>query len=385
MISRYSQACPVIFGVGAINQIEDEARKMGATKVLLVYDGGVKASGVSEKITKILDAAGIDIEIYEGVTPEPTLSQIDTAAERVRSLKIDTVIGIGGGSSLDTAKALSVLNENKGPVKKYVQEFGGSFGKASPLILVPTASGTGAEVTALGVLIDEESHGKVVVFRGGDLAIVDPELTLTVPPHITASTGMDALAQAIEAYTSNGHDPRSDVLALKAVNLIIRNLEIAVKDGSDLNARIDMSLGSNLAGIAFADASVHFGHAISHEFGNALKMPHGIGCALALPVVLEVGLEAEPERGLDLLNALEVPYTKKETGKDLGLLASGRIKELMRTIGIRSLKEQGISREAAVDCAAAAHEKNWFIIKSPVDIDVPFLGKLIGRVYDGYQ
>lgn len=384
MIRKYTQVSPVLFGVDAIEKIGDEAKALKATKALMIYDNGVKVTGMAKRITKLLEKAELEIEVFEDVLPDPTTDQMDALAQKIRKLGVDLIIGIGGGSSMDTAKVISILNANKGEVRKYFVPKGENYQNATPLILVPTSSGTGSEVTALGVVYDTKTKMKEAIMRPADISIVDPKLTITVPDHITATTGMDALGQAVEAYTSTNNDPRSDILALHAIKLIIENLEKAYHDGTDLTARTNMSLASNLAGIAFGDAMVHFGHAVSHELGSEFKVPHGVGVALALPIVVEVSIKQDLKRGIQLAQALDLEIPNQVDENKLALLAGDKIRKLMKNLGIKSLKDQEISREDALLRAEDVIKKNWFIMYSPVEIDVPLMEDLIAQMYDRY-
>jgi alcohol dehydrogenase class IV len=212
------------------------------------------------------------------------------------------------------------------------------------------------------------------VLRPADLAIVDPELTLTVPKSVTAMTGFDALSHAIEAYTTNRTNPKADILCLEVMRLIIGNLEKAYNNGSDLEARTSLSLASNLAGLAFNDAFLHFGHAAAHELGVVFHMPHGVACALTIPEVITFSSDVAPERTKRIADALGVALPKDATAAEAGELAADKVRSLMKKLGIKSLKEQGITKEAAASIAEGAVAHN-----------PPALAGLIARMYDNYQ
>lgn len=384
MISTYQQLCPVLFGAGAVGQLADKVKELGGRKAFCIFDAGVKTSGIADRIIKILEAGSIAVELFDGVQPDAPIDLVNAAGQQAKDAGVDVVIGIGGGSSLDTAKSVAVLVDNPLPITLYYAQKKQPQAAHTPLILIPTAAGTGSEVTIMSVLHDEETQGKETVLKSGTLAIVDPELTLTVPPQVTAATGLDAMSHAIESYTTNCGNPKADILSLAAVELIASNLEAAYTDGSNLDARTNLCLASNLAGMSFNDASVHFGHAAAHEFGIQFHMPHGVACALTLPEVVTYAADVIPDRVKKIAAALGLEVSEDISGEKAAALAAEKIRSLMRAVGIRSLKEQGISREEAVACAKGAVEKNWFVICALKPIDIPAMEQLIGQMYDNY-
>jgi alcohol dehydrogenase len=385
MISTYSQLCPVIFGAGAVSQLADKVKELHGTKALCIFDNGVKAAGISDRITKALDSAGIGVAVFDEVLPDAPDKMVDRVGRLAQGEKVDIVIGIGGGSSLDTAKAASVLVENPLPIRQYFVSKGGKFKSTIPLILIPTTSGTGSEVSIMAVIHDEETHMKDSVLRAANLAIVDPELTLTVPKMITAMTGFDALSHAVEAYTTICTNPKADILTLAVMSLVSNNLEKACDDGSNLEARTNLSLASNLAGMAFNDALLHFGHAVAHEFGVVFHMPHGVACALTIPEVIKFSSDVAPERTKKIAEALGVNFPADATAAEVAELAAAKVRNLMKKLGIKSLKEQGISLDSAVDCAEGAIAHNPFIHCALKPVDPPVLKALIKLIYDNYQ
>lgn len=385
MTTTFSQICPVFFMEHASNQTGEKAKEFHGTKAFCVCDKGISDCGIADKIMVSLEEAGIETKLYDGVLPDAPDTMIDSAANIARNFDADIVIGIGGGSSLDAAKSISVLLDNPGPIHQYYLSKNVSFTSDTPLICIPTASGTGSEVTSVSVIHDHVTHAKETVIKKPSLAIVDPALTLGLSPFTTAITAMDALSHAVEAYTTKIPNPHSDALALYAIRLITSNIVTAFKDGSDLEARTSLSKASTLAGIAFNDAITHLGHAAAHEFGIRFQMPHGLACALTLPVVLNFAGDALPQRSIDIAKNMDLTLPKDCSGKEAAKLASEHMKFIMKALGIPSLKKQGITREEAVDCARDAYEKAFFIAYTPRRITVPQLAELIGQMYDTYQ
>ena len=375
MSKMYTQKAPVLFGCGAVAELGDKLKELGGTKVFCVYDAGVAASGIAERIIGLIKAAGLEAVPYDKVGSEAPDSVVNEGGEFARASGVDCVVGIGGGSCLDISKFFAVLLKNPPPISQYYAFKLRDLPSHAPLILIPTCSGTGSEVTSHGVVHDEETNRKLPVRCCSDLSILDPELTITAPPAVTAFTGMDALSHAIEGYTSKNTNPRSDVLALDAIRRISENLERAYLNGADIEARTELALGSNFAGIAFCDAGVHFGHAIAHTFGLELGIPHGIGCALVLPEVLAFSENAIPDRIEDIRKALGAPE---------GQSAAGFVREMMRKVKIPSLASLGHSREACVAIAETCMNEG-FVALSPFSVDASVMAEVIAAVYDNYK
>ena len=386
MSTTYQQLCPVCFGAGAISEIGEKAKEFGAKKVFCVYDQGVKASGIADRVIGYLRAAGMEVETFDEVIADAPDTMINEVGARIHGQDYGLVVGLGGGSSMDTAKAISVLADHPLPIKQHFASNGGTpiLGSQTKLILVPTASGTGSEVTIMSVIHDTDKESKEAVLRPADLAIVDPELTMSAPPGVTASSGLDALSHAVEAYTSAGCNPKDDLLALHAIGLIAGHLEAAYRDGTNLEARTALSFASNIAGIAFSDASVHVGHCAAHEMGLKLHMPHGIACAIATPVVIEFCADALPEKTRRMAEVLGVQVPEDAAPEQVGRLAAGAVRALMRRVDIQPLREQGHSRQDVLDCAKGAIENNWFHIMSPKPVDVDTMRTLLAEMYDRY-
>lgn len=385
MISTYHQLCPVIFGPDASGELGKKAKEMGGKRAILVFDKGIGKTGIIKSLAENLEREGISVLLFDGVLPDAPKTMVSEAGKLAQDNEIDLVVGIGGGSSLDTAKAVAVLAENPLPIDQYYPAKGNEFKQSIPLILIPTASGTGSEVTAISVIHDEDTDAKEFVLRSGNLAIVDPKLTLSLPDFVTAATGMDAMSHAVEALTTNCGNPKADLLALHAIELIVKSLPAACKDGTNLEARTSLSLASNFAGMAFSDASVHFGHAAAHEMGIRFHIPHGDACAITIPEVIRFSANIVPEKTRKIAEALGIFVPEHIRGADIGEAAAAEVRELMRTVGIRSLKERGISRREVLNCAKGAVEKNWFVACALKPMDILCMRKQLAEMYDNYQ
>ncbi|SFH99728.1 iron-containing alcohol dehydrogenase [Methylobacterium brachiatum] len=287
----------VLFEAGASKKLPEIVATFGAKRVLLVTDKGVRKAGLTEAAEAALAAAGIAIDVYEDVVADPPSTVIEAAAKRARELGTDLVLSIGGGSALDTAKLVAYLAKSDEALDS-IYGVGLAKGDRLPLILVPTTAGTGSEVTPISIVTTPTTEKKGVVAPKllPDWAVLDPELTLGLPSHVTAATGIDAMVHAIEAFTSkNKKNPISDQLAKQALALLSSNIRTACSDGRNLEARSGMLLGSMLAGMAFANAPVAAVHALAYPVGAIFHVPHGLSNALVLMGVMRFNLShAEP-------------------------------------------------------------------------------------------
>jgi alcohol dehydrogenase len=300
------------FGLGSINKITEIAKDYGSKKVLFITDKGVMNAGIINKIIEKIENKFFEIFIYDNVESDPSTETINKIYEKVKSDNIDLLIAVGGGSSIDASKGVSVLSNNQGRLIDYAG-VDKVENKGIPLIAVPTTSGTGSEVTKFAVLSNLEENKKFTITSdliSPDIAILDPELTLTLPPSITASTGLDALTHAVEAYTSNISEPISDALALESIKLIFRYLPRAVNNGKDLQARLKIMQAELLAGMAFNNAFLGLCHAIASPLGAHYHIPHGVANAVMLPYVMKFNYVASAEKFSKIAEA----YGNKNTG-----------------------------------------------------------------------
>ena len=288
----------VIFGMDTIRSIADEIKRLGGTKPIIVTDQGVVKADLIEPVKESLGAAGMGFAVYDQVQPEPPDRNINEAAAMFKSEGCDIVIGLGGGSSMDVAKGVSVVATNGGDILDWcgvdvVKKRG------APKILCPTTAGTGSEITRVLVLTDEKENTKKVVFSDfvlGETAIVDPMLTLSMPPKVTAESGIDALVHAIETYVSVNATPFSDMLAEPAIELIAEYLPIAWSKGSNVEARYQMSLAATVAGMAFGSGGLGAVHALSYPLGTEYHMPHGRANAVMLPHIMHYNISGNTRK-----------------------------------------------------------------------------------------
>lgn len=384
MIYNYSQHSDVVFGAGAIKLLGEKVRELGCKKALVIYNQDIKNSGAAQRALDSLSSSGVASVSFEGVLPDPPMEVIDAAGELGVSERVDCIIGIGGGSTLDTAKATSILMTNPGPIKQYILHQPIKIDTRVPVILIPTTAGTGSECTHVAIVTRTDLNEKWSVFVNITLAIVDPELTLSLPRSVTVYTGLDAFSHAAECLTSTLTDPRSELLALDAIRRISHYLPIAAADGSDLEARTELSMAANLAGIAFDDASCHVGHSIADGLSVTFHTPHGLNCALALPVTMELVGAARPGQMTKIAQAMGLSVSPDATGEALGALVGRELRRMMRALDVPSLASLGHSREATLANAAAVAD-NHLTTNCPAPVSVDTAEKLLASVYDDYR
>lgn len=311
----FNASTRLIFGIGSITKLSSVIEEYDSKKVLIITDKGVVNAGILDKVRSILDKIPIEYGVFDEVESDPSTFIIERVYEDAKKKEAHIIIALGGGSSIDTSKGVSLLMGNNGKL----QDFAGVNkvkNKGIPLIAIPTTAGTGSEVTNFAVLSDLEANTKFTITSSlisPDVAILDPELTLTLPAKITAATGLDALTHAIEAYTSVISEPISDALAIKAMNLIYRHLPKAVHRGSNLESRTEMLQAELMAGIAFNNAFLGLCHAIASPLGALCHLSHGLANAIMLPYVMKFNYIVVPEKYINIASSFGI----KLEGKDL--------------------------------------------------------------------
>jgi alcohol dehydrogenase class IV len=360
----------VLFEAGASKKLPEIVGSFGAKRVLLVTDKGVRSAGLTKAAEAALAEAGVTLDVYEDVVADPPSTVIEAAAKRARDLGTDLVLSIGGGSALDTAKLVAYLAKSDEPLDS-IYGVGLAKGDRLPLILVPTTAGTGSEVTPISIVTTPTTEKKGVVAPKllPDWAVLDPELTLGLPSHVTAATGIDAMVHAIEAFTSkNKKNPISDQLAKQALALLSANIRTACTDGKNLEARSGMLLGSMLAGMAFANAPVAAVHALAYPVGAIFHVPHGLSNALVLMGVMRFnlshaeGLYAELAPILDPAAAdLPQPEAAKRFVDSLDAIC--------RDCKVpASLAEVGVARQDLERMASDAMKQTRLLVNNPREV-----------------
>ena len=358
----------VQFGAGALVRLGDLVRRDIGSRVLLVTDPGMMATGIVERALAILEAADVSVELFKDVVADPPEAVVLAAVNQARAAGIEGIVGLGGGSSLDVAKLVAVLALGKEELKS-IYGVGNVKGRRLPLILVPTTAGTGSEVTPISIVTTgaSEKMGVVSPVLLPDVALLDPELTLGLPPHITAATGIDAMVHAIEAYASASpnNNPVSRILARQALTLMGGAILTAVRSGSDLGARSDMLLGSMLAGQAFANSPVAAVHALAYPLGGHFHIPHGLSNALVLPHVLRFNIVTSPQPYAELA-PFAFPDLAAFEGQERAAAFCDRLAGLSRDCGLETnLRAFGIAEDFLPKLAADAMNQTRLLVNNP--------------------
>lgn len=335
----------IVFGCGSASALPEVLTQYQAKNVMVVYDAGVKAAGISEKVLGFIEKAGVNTVIFDKVMPNPTNELVEEAAVIAKDAGIDVFVAVGGGSSIDLAKAINILMTNPGPIGNY-----GGIGMVKnnvlPLIAIPTTAGTSSEITNVSALIDTEKVCKYVVIDDKIVpskVIIDPEFTRTMPVSVTAATGMDAITHAVESYISNMATPLTQYNSVKGLQILHENLPKVVANGDDMDGREQMMLGCIITGFGFSNANLGLVHGIAHTLSAHFHLPHGMANACVLPYVMEFNAESCPDQMVELAKAIGLE-TSGNVDADKYLLA-GELKKLIGLLGIKTLSQQGIEKK----------------------------------------
>jgi alcohol dehydrogenase class IV len=337
----------VIFGVGTLGEVGGAVRRVGGTRPMLVSDEGVLAAGWVERALPQLTEVSLDWELWSDLTPNPKDFEVHAAFERYLDCGCDALLAIGGGSCIDLAKAVALLSGNGGRILDY-EGIDRAVQPIPPMVMVPSTGGSGADVSQFCVITDTTRGLKATI--GGralvpDISLTDPTLLCTMSAELTAHTGLDALSHAIESCVSEACDFLARAHALDAIRMVVRHLPVAVQEPDNLGAREGMARASLQAGLAFTNALLGATHAIAHQIGGALDLPHGLLNAILMPHVIRFNAETHAERYVEVARALGV----KVDGMSAPAAAEAaveRVQELARGLGIpRGLRELGVRRE----------------------------------------
>lgn len=359
------------FGAGLIDTLGSIARERMRGNVLLVTDPGMVATGIVGRAVTAMQAAGIEVTQFTKVEADPPEAIVLEAAQAARDCKASGVVSVGGGSSLDVAK-LAALLTGGGENLKDVYGVGNAKGPRLPLILVPTTAGTGSEVTPISIVTTgtNEKMGVVSPVILPDIALLDPELTLGLPPHVTAATGIDAMVHAIEAYASASpnNNPISRKLATEALSLMGRSIETAVVEGSNLDARSDMLLGSMMAGQAFANSPVAAVHALAYPIGGHFHVPHGLSNALVLPHVLRFNTKVAHQPYAELAPHA-FPELAKFEGQERAEAFCQALADLSEHCGLpQRLRDVGIGEDVLPTLARDVMNQTRLLVNNPREV-----------------
>ncbi len=366
-ISAFFSPTMILLGFNAVERIGVEAKKFASSKACIITDEGVMKAGSVDRIRTPLKNEGIEVEVFGKVEAEPPVRVVDECSEFIRKGKYDLIVGLGGGSSLDTAKAAAIMGTRQGSVRE-ICGMDIIPKRGIPKILIPTTGGTGAEATRAFVVTDEEEGIKRVSYSNynlPDLAIIDPMLTASMPPKVTADTGIDALVHAIESFVSFNGTPFSDLLALEAIRLISKSLAIAYSKGEDLSARYDMSFAALLGGLSIASGGLGAVHALAYPIGTEFHQNHGRSNGIVLPHVMEFNIIGNIRKygiigstmgeNIEGLNGLEAA--------ERSVLAVKRLLEMIH-ISYR-LRDYGIPKESIPKLVEGGMKQSRLFVPNP--------------------
>ena len=346
MPTTFSIPPTIITDAGSTKTVGEQAKRLGATKALIVTDPGILKIGCADQVSKILHNAGITSTIFSDVTPDPTLQNVTDGLNQYRTENCDIIVSIGGGSAIDCGKGISIKLTNDGEFADYMG-VNKIPNQGVPLIAIPTTAGTGSEVSKVTVITDTEHNVKMMLSSScllASVAIVDPLLSVTTPPHLTAAVGVDALTHAIEAYISKRAQPMTDALALKAIRLISGSLRQAWADGDNISARTDMMIGASIAGMAFSNSSVALVHGMSRPIGAYFHIHHGLSNSVLLLDVMEFSVVGAPQRFADIAVAMSEQIEGLSPMKQADAAISA-VERLVNDIKMPRLGQIGIDTE----------------------------------------
>jgi aldehyde dehydrogenase (NAD+) len=377
---NYLAPTKVIFGSGSISDLPMEVAQYGQ-RAVLVTDQGLIETGLVDMVKNILgdNLAGV----FSDIPQDTGMEVVDEGAAYAQSMQADVVVSLGGGSVIDTAKGMCILLTEGGNLR----DFEGMqllTRPQTPHIVIPTTAGTGSEVTAGAVVFDKKQGQKILIWEYHIIprvAILDPQMTVKLPPHLTAATGMDALTHAVESYMSQQRNPLSDAVALHAIRLITEHLPRAVDDGTDLAARGQMQIAALLAGWAFSNALLGLVHAMAHSLGAVCRLPHGLSNGILLPHVMKFNLGEVPDLMSDIAYAMGVSHKDMEPVQ-AGRAAISKVEDLITRIGLpKSLEEAGVSKDVLRECAELAMTDGSIIYNPKLVMDVEEVLDVYSQAY----
>jgi len=375
---------PIHFGLDAVKQVGPEAKRLGAGRVMVLSGPRVASSGVADPVLESLSSQKLDYEHFSQVEEEPSLANFDEALNLARQGGYDVFVAVGGGSCMDLTKMVAALMENQGGLADY---FGVDLvaRPGRPTIMVPTTSGTGSEATRISVFTDKEANMKKVVSSQNilaNVAVVDPRLTVTMPPKVTANTGMDAFVHAVESYLAMGSNPITDTLALESIRLTAHNLGPAYANGRNLQARYSMSLASLLAGITLNNAGVGVMHALSFPLGREFKLAHGPALIVIFGETMRALSIADPAKFRNIAQAMGIDTRAMSPWEAAEAAVAGMV-NLGRTVNLStSLAELTADRSRIRAWAEEAHANRRLLDNTPRRLSLEDIIGILERSFE---
>lgn len=373
----------ILFGEGSSMAIGQTLQKMGIKKALIITDKFIDKAGLTKGAEAGMQAADIEVDVFDGAEPENPTDIIESTAAMIKEKQYQAIIAIGGGSAMDLAKSVRILLANPGTIQDYFDMTKPRQMCSVPLLLVPTTAGTSSEISHGLMMFDRENNRKTGL-SGPDLAatiaVVDPALCKGLPAGITAVTGFDCLCHAVEALTCRVNENGiTDMMGLEAIRLVTKNLEKAVVDGTDMEARTNMSLACLYAGIAFNNCAPHMAHSIGHTSGAMCHIAHGEACGSVLPMVVEISATVKAERVKMVGEAMGVIFDVDDSSEEIGRKTADRIRALYAAVGLKPLNELIKEENIAPIAASAVKDPGSFIW--PVALDEAQMEELLKKEF----
>ncbi len=362
----------IIFGCGTLHQLKEEVINFGKNALLVTGRSAMRRTGILTKVVDGLNSKGMKVDVFDKVEHDPSLTTVNEGINLTRKQNSSVIIGLGGGSPLDAAKTIACLAPQEGVDWEY---YSGKTIKTSglPFLAIPTTAGTGTEITRNAVLTDREKKTKKSirsVYMIPKVAVVDPELTLFCPPSVTAHSGMDALTQAMESFITKACNPVTDTLALRAIDLLFHNLPQAVENGADIQIREKVALGSLLSAMAFSNSGLGAVHGLSHPLGAHFGIPHGLVCAVLLPLIMELNLETRKDKFQEMAKKMKVKRAED---------VPKAIRELLEKVNIPSSLREWKIKEKDIPLLVS-QSKSGSMRKNPRDLTDAELSRVLESV-----
>lgn len=385
MFSTWSSPNPILYGSGTSKAVGEQLKKFGCKKVLLVFDKGVQAAGIVDKVLGYIEDAGIMTVLYDGVQSDTPDYTVDEAGELAIRENVDGVVAVGGGSAIDTGKGAGLLISNPPPINQYFSRPGtppcADISNLKPVIVIPTTAGTGSEVTPGGACADTKNNTKENFMCPVKLGIIDPELTLKLPPVITATTAFDALCHAVEAVVSNQPNKYSDLFGFKAISLIGENLLAAIEDGSNLKAREGLHLAATMASMSILGPYCNIPHDIGAVICMMFHIPHGTAVSACLPEILKFYAPAVPDKLKRITKYLGGTVAEGAKAEEIGEIAADTVETLMMKSGLPRLGSYVKSKEELLTAVPEIMRTQIFFF-SPRPVTEEDITNILSKTYD---
>lgn len=374
----FEQKIKMITGWGCLNQLPELLKDEGYQKPLIVCDQVVRQMGLLDRIQTLLKQQGIIASVFDGVQPDPPAEVIDKGAEVCRQNACDSIIAVGGGSTIDTGKGINILRFNEGKMLDYAH--GEAYRPTCGLISIPTTAGTGSELSYGMIVTDTKNEMKLPVHAYGEYAVIDPALTATMPKSLTVSTGLDVFSHAFEGYTSVAANPMADAVCEKIMAEVYQWLPVAKEEPDHQEARQRMATAASLGGWMLSNGCAHVGHSLAHVLGAKYHLPHGTVCSYTLPVTMEVVAKAVPEKVKYAGEILGVKFDGTENGEEIGALTAEAYRNFRDTLLDGKKISIPIEKD---DIPELAREvvKEAFAGLTPVPVDSFLAEYMLGRIF----